>query len=63
MANESSKKSENSGGREPKTVVLSPCMGHVGSNCGGTVFVTATNSDLSFASGSFVRERAKAKER
>ena len=63
MASESLKKSENSGGHKPRTVVLSPCVGKSGDNCGGAVAVSATSKDLSLASGSFMVERAKAKER
>ena len=62
MANDSSKKSENNGGREPKTSVLSPCVGSCADNWGGAVAVSATNKDVSLASGAFV-PRAVAKER
>lgn len=63
MASDSSKKSDNKGARDPRTVVLSPCLGKAGNSGGGKVFVTATNSDLSLASGSFLRQRENAKER
>ena len=63
MASDSSKKSDNSGARDPRTVVLSPCLGNVGSNGAGKVFVTATNSDISLASGLFIKAREKAKDR
>ena len=63
MASDSSKKSDSTGARDPRTVVLSPCMGNVGNNGGGKVFVTATNSDLSLASGSFLKRRENANER
>jgi len=62
MANESSKKSENKGGREPKTTALSPCIGSCADNWGGAVAVSATNNDVSLASGAFIA-RAAAKER
>lgn len=62
MANESSKKSENNGGREPKTIVLSPCVGNCGDNWGGAVAVSATNKDVSLASGAFLA-RTKANDR
>lgn len=62
MANEPSRKSENKGGREPKTTALSPCVGSCADNWGGAVAVSATNSDVSLASGAFIA-RAAAKER
>src|ERR1700734_122866 len=61
MASELSKKSANSGARGPRTVVLSPCVGNSGDNCGGAVAVSATSKDLSLASGSFMVNGQKQK--
>ncbi len=63
MAKDKLKKSESKGGREPKTVVLSPCVGNCGDNWGGAVAVSATNNDFSLASSAFIIARAKANER
>ena len=58
MANDSSKKSENKGGREPKTTALSPCIGTTADNWGGAVAVSATNKNVSLASGAFIARKA-----
>jgi hypothetical protein len=63
MAKQASKKSENKGGQEPKTIVLSPWCGAPGAKTGGKLVVKAANSHLSLASGSFIAARAKAKDR
>ena len=63
MAKDSLKKSENTGGKAPNTVVLSPCVGNSGDNWGGAVAVSATNNDFSLASGAFIAARVSAKER
>lgn len=63
MAKDELKKSENSGGQEPSTVVLSPCVGNCGDNWGGAVAVSATNNDVSLASGAFIAARTIAKQR
>jgi len=45
-------------GREPKTSALSPCIGTCADNWGGAVAVSATNNDVSLASGAFIARAA-----